>query len=78
MSDQINTGGAAFPFEGGENNHIEPSMGMTLRDYFAAKAMQALFSQPSLHLQHSGVCKNVSESAYKIADAMISARGEAK
>ena len=74
--DHLNTGGAAFPIIGHENtNYIHE--GMSLRDYFAAKAMQALFSQPSLNLQHSGVCKNVSESAYKIADAMIAARGGA-
>lgn len=75
-----NAGGAAFPNPCGQNLHHynDSQKGMTLRDYFAAKAMQALFSQPSLHLQHSGVCKNVSESAYKIADAMIAERGETK
>ncbi|WP_075654668.1 hypothetical protein [Pseudochrobactrum sp. B5] len=80
--DQINTGGAAFPFEGGENNHIEPSMGMTLRDYFAAKALPALLSE----LYAQSVRRNVryedaygtaSKAAYDLADAMLAARGGA-
>ena len=41
--------------------------GMTLRDYFAAKAMQTLVSKHS----HEG---DVSRNAYKIADAMLKAR----
>ena len=43
--------------------------GMTLRDYFAAQAMQTLVSKHS----HEG---DVSRNAYKIADAMLKARHE--
>lgn len=59
------TGGQAFPKTLGEYN------GMTLRDYFAAKAMQGL-------LANSGELRPeyTSEYAYKIADAMIAARDE--
>ena len=46
---------------------IANSQGMTLRDYFAAKAMQTLVSKHS----HEG---DVSRNAYKIADAMLKAR----
>jgi hypothetical protein len=46
---------------------IAKSQGMTLRDYFAAKAMQTLVSKHS----HEG---DVSRNAYKIADAMLKAR----
>jgi hypothetical protein len=42
-------------------------VGMTLRDYFAAKAMQALAQKYS----HEG---DISRNAYKIADAMLKAR----
>ena len=43
--------------------------GMTLRDYFAAKAMQGL-------LAHGGRCVNyLEESSYYIADEMMKARG---
>jgi hypothetical protein len=41
--------------------------GMTLRDYFAAKAMQALIEKYS----HNG---DVARNAYNIADAMLKAR----
>jgi hypothetical protein len=51
----------AFPYTG------LGSDGMTLRDYFAAKAMQTLVSKHS----HEG---DVSRNAYKIADAMLKAR----
>jgi hypothetical protein len=45
--------------------------GMTLRDYFAAKAMQGILSDP----RNDDVRPSyVSEWAYKIADAMMKAR----
>ena len=43
--------------------------GMTLRDYFAAKAMQTLAQKYS----HEG---DVSRNAYKIADEMMKARNK--
>ena len=42
--------------------------GMTLRDYFAAKAMQALLGYEESTLQ------NDAEVAYQMADAMLEAR----
>ena len=41
--------------------------GMTLRDYFAAKAMAALIDEKDW-------CKDVATYAYKYADAMLAAR----
>lgn len=75
MTDQINTGGAAFPFEGGENNHIEPSIGMTLRDYFAAKAMEAIIAADGI--QYASATEAHAKWAYEQADAMLAARGGA-
>jgi hypothetical protein len=43
---------------------------MTLRDYFAAKAMQALISEPSIQ----GTMDEFAHRAYAIADAMMEAR----
>lgn len=61
------TGGPAFP----KTPFIEigtPQNGMTLRDYFAAKAMQALMSG-------RGVPEDVAVMyAYRMADAMLEAR----
>jgi hypothetical protein len=56
------TGGPAFPLFAATGY-----TGMTLRDYFAAKAMQALAQKYS----HEG---DISRNAYKIADAMLKAR----
>jgi hypothetical protein len=44
--------------------------GMTLRDYFAAKAMQALLGYEESTLE------NDAEVAYAMADAMLKAREE--
>jgi hypothetical protein len=63
----VNMNIPAFPamhFDLADNEH-----GMTLRDYFAAKAMQTLVSKHN----HEG---DVSRNAYKIADAMLKARQE--
>jgi hypothetical protein len=48
--------------------------GMTLRDYFAAKAIQGLISEPSIQ----GTIEEFAHRAYAIADAMIKARGKTK
>jgi len=57
----------AFPFSPSDNSTIKPQQGMTLRDYFAAKAMQAFIKKYS----HEG---DVSRNAYIVADAMLKAR----
>ena len=47
--------------------------GMTLRDYFAAKAMQALLRQYPDHLMNSPASE-VASDAYSMADEMLKAR----
>ena len=67
-----NTGGPAFPvlhWISGESTGAEE--GMTLRDYFAAKAMQGLLNDPSWQGMTTGV---VAATAYEVADAMLKAR----
>ena len=54
--------------------------GMTLRDYFAAKAMQGLIASPRMPApaHHGGTDVTdsmVADLSYKMADAMIKARG---
>jgi hypothetical protein len=61
---QINTGGPAFPLPG----YNQPE-GMSLRDYFAAKAMQAWF--PAWERDRDF---DLADRAYKLADAMIATR----
>lgn len=82
MSESINDGGAAFPqntFEelrDGVATITDPKApGMSLRDYFAAKAMQSFcglcFSKESpMKITESA------EEAYAWSDAMLAARKE--
>lgn len=66
MSEQIKDGGPAFPCTD-ENSSMHGGFGMTLRDYFAAKAMQGwLASGPTIGGRLVG---NTDESADKIASA---------
>ena len=45
--------------------------GMTLRDYFAAKAMQGALADSEVHMTHEGMARL----AYRYADAMLAERG---
>jgi hypothetical protein len=52
-------------------NPSEQGRGMTLRDYFAAKAMQSMNSRPD----YDDACALViAEDAYALANAMMKAR----
>jgi len=57
---------------------VDQHFGMTLRDYFASKALQSLISGRSWdHIgDHSALMKVWAESAYGVADAMMAARGQ--
>ena len=66
----------AFPamhFDLADNEH-----GMTLRDYFAAKAMQAIMAgQYPITKQHDAASR-IALAAYQMADAMLEARNAAQ
>ncbi len=76
-----NTGGPAFPrapFKYIDNGNglewdVREQSGMTLRDYFAAKAMQGLLAQ-SMGTALGSDPKFAAEYAYAMADAMLKAR----
>lgn len=59
------SGGPAFPTDIGR--------GMTMRDYFAAQAMQAQVGNP-LKLGDDEAHRLIAERAYRMADAMLEAR----
>jgi len=59
----------AFP-----NPHLRDDSGMTLRDYFAARAMQALLSDSDWRQDMD--IKDTALAAYKTADAMMKEREE--
>ena len=65
------TGGPAFPFSFSEEARV--SDGMTLRDYFAAKAMQALIQTKPKHWP-AGDSESTTGLAYEMADEMLKAR----
>ncbi|UVE55280.1 hypothetical protein [Burkholderia sp. EMB26] len=71
---EIKDGGPAFPVTF-ENSTRADGFGMTLRDYFAAKAMAAMLTHnvDDDWPEH----KNVAKHAYDMADEMLRARGEA-
>ncbi len=71
-----NNGGPAFPSmrDMRHNPDFDHEEGMTLRDYFAAKAMQSYLT----HLQGAEMLEiQLAERAYSIADAMLEARDHA-
>jgi hypothetical protein len=70
----------AFPiFPDTKFGHESAYQGMTLRDYFAAKAMPSIlhyFLKEDFHLKDNSWMEGVAMDAYKMADAMLKARGE--
>ncbi|MCA7945605.1 hypothetical protein [Burkholderia vietnamiensis] len=73
---ESNQGGRAFPWCGDLNQTPFIELGMTLRDYFAAKAIAGLLADPNVKLGDDRTDK-VAVLAYSVADAMLRARGEA-
>ena len=71
MADK-NTGGPAFPIQDAYSMSTE--QGMTLRDYFAAKAMRPINSQAIDYAKAEA--SDMARKAYMIADAMLKARNE--
>ncbi len=87
MSNQpINDGGPAFPtaatatthgfYQDGQPcmTHYGSRSGITVRDYFAAAALQGIISDASVPASSKKDGELVSRSAYEYADAMLKAR----
>lgn len=84
MSNKINDGGHAFPTLFIEPDYGSGYRGMTLRDYFAAAALQAIISsalsegtKTMYNIRKPDFLECLSLDAYAHADAMLKAR-EAK
>jgi hypothetical protein len=76
-----NTGGPAFPFifddAIAKQRHVY--MGMSLRDWFAGKAMTTMFYpaiMESIRTDKDLDCDQVAAFAYKMADALLKERGK--
>ena len=66
-----NTGGPAFPAH--HCDLAEGEHGMTLRDWFAAKAMQGMLSGKLINTKTAVIAQD----CYAMADAMLKQRGTA-
>jgi hypothetical protein len=72
----LNDGGPAFPSIMGHRNTndnycpVDSVPGLSLRDYFAAKAMQGFAADPNC----DATAENMAEAAYRWADAMLAER----
>jgi hypothetical protein len=73
---EIDTGGRAFPWCGDLNETPSINLGLTARDYFAAKALAALINHPNKDGENCGgkAVSKLAKWAYEYADAMIEAR----
>jgi hypothetical protein len=74
--DMKDTGGPAFPIVGhmyGEKLGGQLDQGMTLRDYFAAMAMQAYLRWPEAPIHSEAL---IADCVYTMADAMLAERSK--
>ena len=70
----IDDGGPAFPFD--PEACGSTTRGMSLRDYFAGQALAGILAGRQSRLEDwvDGAVRNMSVSAYLIADAMLAAK----
>ena len=73
-------GGPAFPVaEVFDERRVEVtqygSAGMTLRDYFAAKAMQGMLYE-RIKIEGDATVSNLARDCYRMADAMLAERAK--
>ena len=76
MSNTNINGGPAFPvplLPGQSWQGMEPCDGMTLRDYFAGRAMQSYLLDKD---RDSFTFEQLAQASYEMADAMLEARGD--
>lgn len=86
MDKAFNGGGAAFPRTGvgnaGHSYDVPAQDGMSLRDYFAAKAMQGfLANREFCAFKNRGAelaAETLASNSYEVADAMLAERAKAK
>ena len=71
-----NTGGPAFPLSTVDpyDRSVTTCDGMTLRDYFAAKAMQGIIASEQPGDEEFVTPEMYARDAYQYADAMLKAR----
>jgi len=63
----------AFPSSIDDGETVKYMLGISMRDYFAAKALQGIMASSEIDWQGQS---NLASSCYEIADAMLKAREE--
>jgi hypothetical protein len=69
----MNDGGPAFPTP---ESHGDDFEGMSLRDYFAAKAIAGILSNPNITWSDMQTERVLASHAWKIADAMLAEKAK--
>ena len=77
MANSNLTGGPAFPTLA-DNGHAMNQDGMNLRDWFAGKAMQGIWSNAAALAQmpKGAEAESIASVAYEMADAMLKERSK--
>jgi hypothetical protein len=72
------TGGSAFPYEYFDHqlSRTRTMAGMTMRDYFAAKAMEGILAGNVPITKEPEPLPLIAKAAYDMADSMLEAREE--
>jgi hypothetical protein len=70
----IDTGGPAFPTTAANYDDYPSDVGMTLRDYFAAKVLQGFCAAPEFNWDDE---ERLAKRCYDISDAMLAERSNA-
>lgn len=72
----VENGGRAFPlqYEGSQGSGTITQYGMTMRDYFAAKAMPVIMADLIQRNTEAEAADFAAVIAYKLADAMLRER----
>jgi hypothetical protein len=74
MGTNINTNHPAFPVQAypgdASNPKVRPNTGMSMRDYFASKAMNGLLANPE-EISLNAPLEEIADFSYKLANAML-------
>lgn len=71
MSEKKDNGGPAFACADGDTNY--PQTGMSLRQWYAGRALTGLIADTHHELDSIAACKVVATAAFALADAMLEA-----
>lgn len=76
MKTELDNGGSAFPSASNNDLGATDSPGMSLRDYFAAKAMAAFIVSPHFTSEVYDDDEVIAKWAYSVADGMLKERAK--